>query len=148
MYEELTQLIEQNKLTIANYIAEEAYLRKMASYIDKSKDLIAQLVLPTVEMIARYIRSSDPTEYRTYIHNLTLIRLEQGYGLDEFYTMGEILTIAIVRILDARLVGKEQARQKERFIRRLQGIQTLAQSTTIAAQFDFNKQKVNKPSVK
>lgn len=139
MFDELAQIIEQNKKTVANYIAEEAYARKMASYTDKPKAEIARLVMPTVEMVARYIRTSDPTEYRKYIHDLTVVRLQQGYGIDDFYLMAEVLVDGVKQILDAQLSTTEQSRQKERFLRRLQGLQTLGQSTITAAQFDFHK---------
>lgn len=141
MYEELAQLIEQQKTTVANYIAEATYSHKLTSYTDKSISEVAKLVTPTVEMVARYMRTNDPSEYRDYVRDLTLARLGQGYNMNEFFSMSNIFVDCVRRMLDTELTKPEQLAKKERYFRRLQGLNTLAQSTVVATQLSFSKTK-------
>lgn len=139
MNEEYAQFIEENKTTLVKYVVEEVSERKIPSYSSRPINQLGELVAPVFDVIARYLRNGDPTEYRSFIHDMTLDRLKNGFKVDDVYTMAGIIRNAIERVVNEQLTAPEQARQKERFLRRLQGIQTLAQSTQIAAQFDLNK---------
>jgi hypothetical protein len=134
-YKPLLQLIEAHKEEVAYNTAREALARKLPSYLGLPPEKLAPNFIPTIEMLSRYILHGDPEEYRTYIMKLTEQRLSQGYQVQDFYIMGEILTQVLIALVDAELPGAENAAARRRYQRRLTGIQTLAQSTVVATRF-------------
>lgn len=134
-YQELAQLIENNKEEVAYRTAEEAISRNLSSYLNFTIEQLAQNFLPTVEMLSRYVLNGNPEEYRNYIMRLTEIRLAQGYSVEDFYVMGEVLTKALQAFVDAKLPEQEYDRARRRYHLRLSGIQTLAQSTVVATRY-------------
>ena len=129
-YHTLADMVELHKEKIALEVAKKAIARNLPSYVNKSAQELALNFRPTIEMLARYVRHADPTEYRDYMIKLTRTRLSQGYTSQDFYIMGEILTEAIKEVVENYL--GEDEKTKTSWFRRLNGIQTLAQTTVVA----------------
>ena len=133
-FDKLADLIERDIQNISRLTAKRAIQQHMASSSQQSPEKLAQLFVHTVEMLARYVRSGEPTEYRNYIQQLTIQRLQQGYDMTEFFTMGNILTTVLKEFVDRELPGSDNEAIRRRYYRRLEGLQTLAQSTVVATQ--------------
>lgn len=129
IYEPLNELIEKTKLSIAEEVAQEAHNRKLNSYLKYDRQALAQLFLPTVEMLARYVLKGDPTEYRDYIAQLAEKRLSQGYDMQDFFVMGEVLSTVIKKKVVEHFTAPQEQTYRQIYSRRLDGIQNLAQTT-------------------
>jgi hypothetical protein len=142
-FEKLANYIETNKQEISHEIALETLARQLTSYKNFAAAELATKFLPTVEMVVRYLRSGNPQEYRDYTQNLTITRLSQGYTAEDFYMMAEILVTILKRAIAKELTAPDQLKELERYQRRLDGIQSLAQSTIVATRAAFSKNKVS-----
>jgi hemoglobin-like flavoprotein len=134
LYNILANLVELHKEALAVAVAKKALARNLPSYTNQTIAALAPKFWPTLEMLARYVRDGDPSEYRDYIATLTRTRLSQGYKAEDFYIMGELLTEAIRELIDKET--QVDAKIKISWQRRLNGIQTLAQTTVVASRFN------------
>lgn len=145
LYQSLAELVETHKLDIARKMAQTAFDRHFVSYAaypSLDVEQLAQRLLPTVEMACHYLYNGDSTQYRNHVYQITLDRLKAGYSGQNLYDYSAILTLAVSQVVEQELVGEEDQSNQQRYLRRLQGLQTLAQTTILSAQATFkNTQK-------
>jgi hypothetical protein len=139
-FEKLADLVEAHKVTLSRTVAQAVLARQFVSYQHDSLDTLAPLMARTLEAISAYLRSSDPTEYRNFVQQLTLMRLRNGYNAENFYNIVEFFTRAIKELVAKELTGSDHLQTDlERYYRRIEGMQTLTYSTIVATRSAFTK---------
>jgi hypothetical protein len=139
-FEKLADLVETHKVTLSRTVAKSVLARQFVSYQHDSIDTLAPLMVRTLEAISGYLRSSEPTEYRNFVQQLTLMRLRNGYNAEDFYNIVEFFTHAIKDLVAKELTGPDHLQTDlERYYRRIEGMQTLTYSIIVATRSAFTK---------
>jgi hypothetical protein len=139
-FEKLADLIETHKVALSRTIAQAVLAQQFVSYQHDSLDTLAPRMIHTLEAISSYLRNSDPTEYRNFVQQLTLMRLRNGYNAEDFYNIVEFFTISIKDLAAKELTGPDHSQTDlERYYRRLDGMQTLTYSIIVATRSAFTK---------
>lgn len=132
LYEPLVALIEKHKLEIARMTAEAILALKVPGYAGFTVEPLTERVMPTVEMVARYAHSGDPSEYRDYIVKLAETRLPQGFTAEDLIAAGRNMFDSIIKIIEREYPGPENEKTRLKFQRRLEGVHGLGQSVVVA----------------
>lgn len=136
-YEALADLVELHKRTITERIAEQVHKRQLPSYLQLNSAQLASLLVPTVEIVGNYFHTSDPSQYRHDVRKLTVNRLEQGDTAHDIYTISQFLTEVVKDLVDSNFSGPELASIRDRYYRRLEGLQALAHNVVVATEMSF-----------
>jgi hypothetical protein len=140
-FEILANLVETHTTELTHLLAKEILARQLSSYQNDSEATLIAKAQITLTGVISYLRSSDPTEYRNFIQELTLARLNNGYSAEDFYTVVEITAQAVKALIDRELTEPTHTKvELERYHRRIDGMQTLTQSTLVATRSAFHKQ--------
>ncbi len=131
LYDPLAVLIETHKNTIAEHTAQSLLALNMPGYSGQNVANMSTRIAPNVEMVARYARSGDPSEYREYLVKVCETMLDQGYPLDSMLTAGSVMFEKIHEIVEQELAGPANEKERSRYIRRLEGVKGLGRTTAM-----------------
>jgi hypothetical protein len=137
--DQLADLIEKYKQEISRWTAEEIASRQVGAYQQYSIDQLSKFYLPTVEMLARYYRSNDVTEWREYIVRVAEDRRRQGLAPDAVFIAAAVLGAMIKKMVDRELPGAANQATRERYYRRLDGTTNLSKATILKANLNVTK---------
>lgn len=144
-YQELAELAERHKMEIALKMAQAGLKQGITASPNAEPAQLAQRVLPSVESAISYLYSSNPTEYRSHVQTVTLNYLKGGFSAQTLYNYAAIMVEAILSFIEAELAGPENSAIRQRYQRRLQGLQTLTQTTILSAQAAFSQSQKSPP---
>lgn len=129
----LADIIEAGKLELARWTAEEVSSRKIGTYSNYSLEQLTGFFLPTIEMLVRYIRTSDVTEWRDYIAKTAEYRRSQGLPMDAVVQAAVVINGCIRRLLEREIPGPENAAIRDKHMLRLDGSTSLAKAIILKA---------------
>lgn len=134
-YNDLAELVEANKFAVAKAAAETIIAQKIPFYTQFNTQVLAERLLNSVEMMIRYLQTNKVDEWRDYIMGASAKWQNQGSTISEINAAGNIIVEKIHELVERELSDPKQATLKTRFLRRLQGLTTLANVSAFNAHF-------------
>ena len=136
LYEPLASLIERHKETLAITIVEQAIAADLIFAAVMSPTRKARMVenfVGTLEVMAQYVLSGDTTVWRDYIGKLgkALFR-EKIQSVETMQLTTAIITQNSKRLVEQEWPGPAHERTRQRYFRRLDGIDMLTNNTILA----------------
>lgn len=135
----LADLIEAGKNEIARWTAQDIKSRQIGAYDNYSVEQLTGFFFPTIEMLIRYLRTSDVTEWRDYIAKTAEYRRSQGLSMDSVVQAAVVINMQIRKLLERELPGPQNAAIRDKHMMRLDGSTSLAKAIILKA----NMQKKN-----
>jgi hypothetical protein len=135
-YEILANLVEINALEIAQKAAQQVLAQKLSLYSQLSEATLASSFLTSIKMIESYLRTDDASEWRAYIYSVSLKWRSQGYSATEINAAGMGIITQIQAMVERELADSDDL---SRYIRRIQGLATLANLSAFNAHLSMDK---------
>lgn len=129
--EALAKIVEANVMEVARWTAEEIVARKIEGYSNYGLAVLQKSFVPTVEMVARYLRTDDVTEWRDYIVKAAQIRIQQGMSTDAVFQVTSIISSQLKRMIEREVGGSANTSTKDRYIRRVDSLTNLTKATIL-----------------
>ncbi len=133
LYEPLAVLIETQKFEVAHRTAEAAIASQSPLFNEMSATQIAERLVVSVDMVIRYLRSGDASEWTAFISRTSAAWREKGYTADQVNAVGKTIAAKMVEVVEERFPGPEQQVERERYIRRINGLDSLAGISSLVA---------------
>src|SRR3569623_1735292 len=112
--EALAKIVEANVMEVARWTAEEIVARKIEGYSNYRLAVLQKSFVPTVEMVARYMRNDDVTEWREYIVKAAQIRIQQGMSTDAVFQVTSIISSQLKRMIEREVGDSANTSTKDR----------------------------------
>ena len=133
LYEPLAVLIETQKFEVANRTAEAAIASQSPLFNEMNAMQIAERLVVSVDMVIRYLRSGDAREWTAFISRTSAAWREKGYTADQVNAVGKTIAAKMVELVEEHFPGPEQQVERERYIRRINGLDSLAGISSLVA---------------
>jgi hypothetical protein len=134
LYEPLAQLIEAYKIDVARRTAEIALANQSPLLKGMTIEQIVERLSKSIEMVIRYLRSGDASEWSNYIAKVSAEWRNQGYNTEQVNTVGTTIAEKMIEIVEENLPGEAHQIERDRYIRRIKGLNSLAGISSLNAQ--------------
>jgi hypothetical protein len=132
LYAPLAELMENNKVELARRSAQVVIDRKLRLYSEMPLEQLTKLLTPVIEMIIRYLRTGDVQEWSGFVARVSDARRKEGYSAQEVNAVGSTITEKILEMIEEKLPGPGRQAERERYIRRVKGLDSLAGVSSIS----------------
>jgi hypothetical protein len=129
LYDELADLIEQDKHSLARRMAEEVFADRVDTYAERGIQRLALQFVPHYSMMAQYARTGKPEEWKAYFLKLVTDRKEQGFSFEAVMRTSHFYYKVVFDLIDRHFSGPDNQRKREMYHRRINGMQTLSEIT-------------------
>lgn len=135
-YQELIELIQQHKSEIAHQIANG--MNQSNSFPTESNPStlnkrIIEALCQHIDRMVEYLSSGNIESWRDYIINIAAGQNSNVYSTDNLLIIGDLIRESLVSLVQRELADPERSKDRERYIRRLNGLNGLSQSTIVAS---------------
>ncbi len=130
-YEELSGILDTQQTYLIKYAIDNSRTLPAAS---KTSSLNLQRIAERhIIYMSQYFRSSDIDQWKTYLSILGKDSLTDTLTVSDLMAFAAVLFEGIVKLIKQQFSTPDQLKTQEKYLRRLEGMRALAQSTVIAS---------------
>lgn len=124
-HQTLAALLQAHKKEIAREAAKRVQTQKLPTYAQFTFHQLIKMFESTLEIMASYFETGNPTLWTDYIARISEERRQQGFGLEELKTGGNHTATVIQEVIEREYPGPENMVLRQRFLNRLNSMNTM-----------------------